>query len=181
MFVQEVALVSETTRVKTRELMRVGAALQKQAARDFEPIWSVPATIDVFERLEDVPIGYWPVIIRDDIGFQGAAGTHLDQDGQPFALVQADEPWSLTASHEVLEMLADPFGNRVVAGDSIMPGQGQVEYLVEVCDPSESAESATASTGSSCPISTARPSSTRRRSPVSATALWARSRGLAKS
>src|SRR5437867_8537185 len=92
MFVQEVALVSETTRVKTRELMRVGAALQKQAARDFEPIWSVPATIDVFERLEDVPIGYWPVIIRDDIGFQGAAGTHLDQDGQPFALVQADEP-----------------------------------------------------------------------------------------
>ena len=26
MFVQEVALVSETTRVKTRELMRVGAA-----------------------------------------------------------------------------------------------------------------------------------------------------------
>lgn len=140
MFVQEVALVSETRRVKARELMTVTAAIQKQAARDFAPIWQVPATIDCFDRLEDVPIGYWPVIIRDDIGFAGAAGVHLDDRGQPFALVQHDPQWSLTASHEVLEMLADPFGSRLIAGDSIMKGQGRVEYLVEVCDPSEAAE-----------------------------------------
>jgi hypothetical protein len=46
----------------------------------------------------------------------------------------------LTASHEVLEMLADPFGNRVIAGKSPKRGQGRVEFLVEVCDPSEAAE-----------------------------------------
>src|SRR5262249_60797197 len=34
-------------------------------------------------------------------------------------------------------MLADPFGNRVVAAQSVKPGQGRVRYLVEVCDPSE--------------------------------------------
>src|SRR5262249_4558865 len=34
-------------------------------------------------------------------------------------------------------MLADPFGNRVVAAQSVKPGQGRVRYLLEVCDPSE--------------------------------------------
>jgi hypothetical protein len=43
--------------------------------------------------------------------------------------------WSLVASHEALEMLADPFGNRLVAGASPMESQGRVEFLVEVCDP----------------------------------------------
>jgi hypothetical protein len=140
MLTQEVALVSETNDLSSREVMRVAAALQKQVMRDFSPLWEVQGTVDPFGDLEDVPIGYWPVIIRDDIGFPGAAGIHLDQDGQPFALVQLSDSWSQTASHEVLEMLADPFGNRLVAGNSIKPGQGRVEYLVEVCDPSEAAE-----------------------------------------
>jgi hypothetical protein len=51
--------------------------------------------------------------------------------------VQANNTWQLTASHEVLEMLADPLGNHLRAGWSIKPDQGRVEYLVEVCDPSE--------------------------------------------
>jgi len=34
-------------------------------------------------------------------------------------------------------MLADPFGNRVVAGKSPKAGQGRVNFLVEVCDPCE--------------------------------------------
>jgi len=31
----------------------------------------------------------------------------------------------------------DPFGDRLVAGTSPKPRQGRVEFLVEVCDPSE--------------------------------------------
>jgi hypothetical protein len=50
------------------------------------------------------------------------------------------DSWSLTASHEMLEMLADPFGKRFVPGKSPKPDQGRVEFLVEVCDPSEAAE-----------------------------------------
>ena len=75
-----------------------------------------------FAKLEDVPTDYWPVIIRDDIKTPGAAGVHEDKNGQPFALVQFSDAWSLTASHETLEMLADPFGNRLVAGRSPKPG-----------------------------------------------------------
>jgi hypothetical protein len=120
----------------------VSAALQKQASRDFGPMWEVSATVDAFEKLEDVPIGYWPMIIRDDIGFAGAAGIHLDRDGQPFALIQTSAGWSLTASHECLEMLADPFGNKLIAGPAPKQAKGQkrVEFLVEVCDPSEAAK-----------------------------------------
>ena len=32
-------------------------------------------------------------------------------------------------------MLADPFGNRLVAGNSPIDGETRVEFLVEVCDP----------------------------------------------
>jgi hypothetical protein len=136
MLIRQLALVSETKKITASALSRVGAALQKQATRDLAPIWQVKATIDTFPTLEDVPIGYWPIIVsEEDLG--DAAGIHEDKEGQPFALVKYDYGWGLTASHEVLEMLVDPFGNRMTAGQSPKPGQGRVEFLVEVCDPSE--------------------------------------------
>jgi hypothetical protein len=145
-FIRQLALVSESKTIDLPELTRVAAALDKQATRDFAPIWGINSSIHAFERLEDVPLGYWPMVVQDNIGFQGAAGIHLDKDGQPYALITSGEGWELTASHETLEMLADPFGNRVIAGPSIMPKQGKekkqgrVSYLVEVSDPSEAAD-----------------------------------------
>jgi hypothetical protein len=138
MLVRHVALVSEVGSLTSRELTRVGAALQKQVTRDFAKLWKVRSTVSAFASLDDVPIDYWPVIIVEDV--EGAAGVHLDEQGQPFALVEIGDEWSATASHETLEMLADPFGNRLVAGPSPKPGQGRVEFLVEVCDPSEAGD-----------------------------------------
>jgi hypothetical protein len=135
---RQVAIVSEVHSISASEVSKVSAAIQKQVSRDFGPIWEINATVDSFAKLEDVPIGYWPVIVRQNIGAPGAGGFHQDNSGQPFALVLAAPDWSITASHETLEMLADPFGNRIMAGDSPKPNQGRVEFLVEVCDPSES-------------------------------------------
>src|SRR5262245_17735598 len=135
-----VAVVSEVKDHDPGDVARVTAALQRQAIRDFRPVWEVEATVDSFPTLEDVPVGYWPILIQEDINTPGAAGVHLDKDGQPFALVAMSRSWSLTASHELLEMLADPFGNRLVPGQSPKRGQGRVEFLVEVCDPSEADE-----------------------------------------
>ena len=136
MLIRQLALVSETKKVAFSALSRVSAALQKQATRDLAPIWQVRATVDSFATLEDVPVGYWPIIVtEDDLG--DAAGIHEDKEGQPFALVKFDNGWALTASHETCEMLVDPFGNRLMTGQSPMKGQGRVEFLVEVCDPSE--------------------------------------------
>jgi len=140
--IRQLALVSESDQVSTSDAMSVAAALQKQASRDLAPVWDISATVDAFEKLEDVPLGYWPMIVRDDIGVAGAAGIHEDKDGQPFALITAADldTWSLTASHETCEMLVDPFGNRLVAGDSPKDDQGRVMFLVEVADPAEAAD-----------------------------------------
>jgi hypothetical protein len=136
---RQVALVSESSSVSLADLTQCSAAISKQASRDFAPIWDVNATVDPFDKLESVPLGYWVVMIVDaDPRLPDSAlGIHLDKDNQPFALVKAGNGWQITASHETLEMLADPFGNRLMAGDSPKPDQGRVEFLVEVCDPSE--------------------------------------------
>jgi len=141
--IRQLALVSESQQVSHGDVLKVSAALQKQATRDLGPIWDVAATVDPFEKLEDVPVGYWLMRVMDDINVAGAAGIHEDKDGQPFALITASanlDGWSLTASHEAFEMLVDPFGNRVVAGDSPKPDQGRASFLVEVCDPSEASD-----------------------------------------
>lgn len=141
-----VALVSDTPAVSFRDVSAVAAALQKQATRDFGPVWQVSATVSAFDALESVPVDYWPVIVRADIDQPGAAGYHTDDNGQPFSLVEADDQWQLTASHETLEMLADPFGNRTIAGSpppqapQPLAALGRVTYLVEVCDPCEDAQ-----------------------------------------
>jgi hypothetical protein len=140
----QVALVSEGVEVGASDLTRVASALSKQVQRDFRPIWNVDATVDAFVQLEDVPSDSWPIIVMRNV--QGAAGYHEDKSGQPFAVVEFSDDWSMTASHECLEMLADPFGRRLRAGN--LPEQAialrlppkRVRYLVEVCDPSESGE-----------------------------------------
>jgi hypothetical protein len=147
---RQLALISESSQIPRADVQKVSAALQKQASRDLAPIWDISATVDSFDKLEDVPTGYWPIIVRDDINTPGAAGIHEDKNGQPFSLVQASsnvDEWSLTASHEALEMLVDPFGNRLVAGDSPNPDQGRVSFLVEVCDPSEASDYAYSANG----------------------------------
>ena len=141
--IRQVALVSQSNLIPRADVSKVAAAIQKQATRDLAPIWSVSATVDAFDALDDVPIGYWPLVVMDNINTPGASGIHEDKNGQPYALISASadlDVWSLTASHEAMEMLVDPFGRRMVAGDAPADsGQGRVSYLVEVCDPCESA------------------------------------------
>lgn len=136
MIIRQIALVSQTNRIEIDELMNVAASLQKQITRDFIPIWKKKALISAFPNGRILP-GYWPIFIRDDINEPGAAGFHTDRNQQPFAMVQYSPSWSLTTSHEMLEMLADPYGNKLKLARSIMPNQGKVQYLVEICDPSE--------------------------------------------
>jgi hypothetical protein len=137
--IRQVALVSVTDLVPAATVMQISAALQKQATRDLAPIWEVSATVDAFQTLGQVPVGTWPIIIGGKVP-PGAGGFHTDDNGQPLALVRASSDINVlcqTCSHELLEMLVDPFGSRFVAGDSPMPDQGRVNFLVEVCDPSE--------------------------------------------
>ncbi len=140
MLTRNLALISEVEGHDPSDVSRVAAALQRQATRDLGPIWEVSATVDAFPRLEDVPVGYWPMFVRNDIEHEGAEGIHLDEHSQPYALITYSDSWSLTASHEMCEMLVDPGGNRLIPGQSPKSDQGRVAFLVEVCDPPEAAE-----------------------------------------
>jgi hypothetical protein len=140
MLTTHIALVADTEAVSARKITRVAAALDKQVTRDFGPLWGVLTTVDPVFSLEDIPVGYWPLVLRDRIKAPCADGFHKDRFGQPFARVALTDSWSLTASHECLEMLADPFGDRMIPGASMKRGEGRVSYLVEVCDPPESEE-----------------------------------------
>jgi hypothetical protein len=154
-----IALVSLTREVPERDLLQAGAAVQKQLTRDFTPIWGLPATLDTFADLASVPSDYHPVVVFgdpddlvgqldvaigpeiaaqliDDFERDRMAGLHLNAfTRQPFALVQASDAWSVTISHEVLEMIADPYGNRLIAASHPLDPAERVKYLLEVCDP----------------------------------------------
>jgi hypothetical protein len=154
-----VAIVSLTREVSSRFLLQAAAAVQKQITRDFTPFWGLEATVDAFEDLQSVPSDYHPVVLFgdadeligrldfaigaeytsqlvDDFERDRLSGLHLNAfTRQPFALVAASDAWSVTLSHEVLELIADPFGNRLVAAAHPFDPRLRVKYLLEVCDP----------------------------------------------
>jgi hypothetical protein len=138
MLTAQLALVSEVDGHDPSDVARVSAAVQKQLDRDFAPVWVNTATIDVFPTTDDIPPGYWPIIVSDKFTF-GSLGTHNLENGEPFALVKMSDSWSLTVSHEALEMVADPSGNRTSPGISPEDGTTVVQFLVEICDPCEGA------------------------------------------
>lgn len=116
------------------DLDHVARALQIQVERDFAPVWGTPAQV-VAAPGRRAPKGSWPIYVVPQP--QAGLGVHVDHNGHPFAEVKAEDDWTITASHELLEMLASPRGSRFTEGPSIVPGaEGRrVRYLVEVCDP----------------------------------------------
>ncbi|HEY4971074.1 MAG TPA: hypothetical protein VII35_14330, partial [Steroidobacteraceae bacterium] len=129
-----VALIAEDGKTGLDDLTACAAALQKQVTNDFGPIWNLTAVVSAFASLETMPHDYWPVILRDTID-EDLLGFHRDKHGQPYALVESDAGWQQTASHELLEMLCDPFNSAMIGGPSPVAGQGMVQFVVEVCDP----------------------------------------------
>jgi hypothetical protein len=115
-------------------LDRVARALQTQVDRDLDPVWGVRARVTVADE-GTWPAGAWPIYVVDEP--RAGLGVHVDRFGRPYAEVRAGEGWSLGASHALLEMLADPDGQRFMLGRCLgsRSRRRQVGYLVEVCDP----------------------------------------------
>ncbi len=145
----KVALVSQVKSVAFDEAAHVAAALTMQVSRDLKPIWGIEATVAAFPTIHKVPVGYWPIFIVDNLP-PTEGGFHLTKHKQPYAKVEAGDSWSLSASHELIEMLIDPSGSRLAAGPELVVSHGKVaedptkhvQYLLEACDPCESAHQA---------------------------------------
>lgn len=129
-----VALVPYKVPLEPGLLERVAKALDRQVREHFAPLWGIEASVHPVADWHAVPHDHARIILVDQLD-SGALGVHANKDGLPYALVAARGEWSVVASHECLEMLADPTGNRLLRGPSPIEGQGEVELLVEVCDP----------------------------------------------
>ena len=84
-------------------------------------------------------MGYWHVLLQDELP-SGAAGLHKrDDNKQPFALVALTTNWPVFMSHECRNA-GGSSGTLTRAGNSLKSGQGRVEYLIEVCDPCQASK-----------------------------------------
>jgi len=162
----QVALVSRVEYLSP-SLEDVRDALELQIRRDFAPVWGICAEVTSYpEGARSAPAGSWLLHIvddgdaltrlepqRDPAGVP-LPGLHLETaGGAPQAHVLLDrstgarsdgvtqsngQAWSVVASHELLEMLVNPYCNRA-AWRLVDRSSREVEfYALEIADPCES-------------------------------------------
>jgi hypothetical protein len=146
MAVIQVGLVDKTGRLDRELVEATAAALNLQMMRDLGPVWDIQATVRYLPDPKSIPVGVWPVFLVARLP-PGEGGVHLDKKNQPYALVIGtpdSDDWTIDASHETVEMLVDPAGNRLqtsraikIAEDGVEDATGQFDFLVEACDPCE--------------------------------------------
>jgi hypothetical protein len=147
MSVIQVGLVDVTGKIDPSLVHAASIALNVQVTRDLPQFWPVTATVTYLPNHNKIPPGIWPIQLVKSLP-PGEGGFHADKHKQPYAKVIAspDDPtWTVDASHELLEMLVDPYGNRmqssvaieITSSGKIVDGVGQFGYLVEACDPCE--------------------------------------------
>jgi hypothetical protein len=142
----QVGLVDTTGKIDVSLMQAAAAALNVQVTRDLPQFWPIQATVRYLPNKHQVPVGVWPVQLVASLP-PGEGGFHMTKHNQPYAKVIADpksEEWTIDASHETIEMLVDPSGNKLQSSQSIeivggktQDGTGEFEYLVEACDPCE--------------------------------------------
>jgi hypothetical protein len=146
MSVIQVGLVDTTGALDSALVEATAAALNIQVMRDLSQFWNVQATVRYLSNPKAVPVGVWPILLVAKLP-PGEGGVHLTKKNQPYSLVIGtpdSNDWTIDASHETLEMLVDPSGNRLqasraikIAGKNVEDTVGEYEYLVEACDPCE--------------------------------------------
>jgi len=138
----QISIINESTVLQDAEVAPVMAALQKQVTNDFRSAWGIDAELMMVPKAATPPPGSWWLVVLDDSDQAGALGYHdLTTEGLPIGKVfaasdlKAGNSWTVTASHELLEMLADPDINLTVFVQNANT-TGRL-YAYEVCDACE--------------------------------------------
>jgi hypothetical protein len=139
-----IAVLLESKLTDESKVAPVVSALQTQVHEHFGPIWGVDVQIQFVPNTP--PPGSWWLVLLDDTDQADALGYHDTTDGGlPLGKVflkscaTANVSWTVTASHELLEMLADPAINLTVLHEFPNPAPSKL-YSYEVCDPCEGDE-----------------------------------------
>jgi hypothetical protein len=130
-----IAVTNASTCLNNAEVEAVIPALQHQVTADFKAYWDVDCSLLFLPRGQALVAGWWQIVVTDDPDQAGALGYHeLSSQGTPLGKVfakldlQAGTSWTATLSHELLEMLADPWLNWCAQS-----ADGRI-YALEVCD-----------------------------------------------
>jgi hypothetical protein len=141
----QISVINASTVLSDDEIQAVVPALQTQVHAHFSPAWGTDADLTFVPSGRKPAAGTWWLTILDNSDQAGALGYHdLTQDGLPLGKVFAGTDiengakWTVTASHELLEMLGDPDINLTVF---VQPSANKgTLYAYEVCDTCEADE-----------------------------------------
>jgi GH24 family phage-related lysozyme (muramidase) len=135
MMVQQLAVINESTRLSDQEISTHIAAVQEQMDRDVGPRWNFEVKLNQIPKGAPRPTDQWWMVYLDNTDLATALGYHdLTPDNLPMGKVfvettlQDQQTVSRVLSHEVAEILVDPWMQRMV-------NVGSRQYLVEVGDP----------------------------------------------
>lgn len=138
----KIAIINSSLLLSDDEVRAVMAGLQAQISEDFAPVWGIDAQLKFYSRNQNPLPGEWWLVLLDDSDQAGALGYHdLSNEGLPMGKVFAATDrkyglsWTVTASHELLEMLIDPAVNLSVLVES--SAYSGTLYAYEVCDACE--------------------------------------------
>lgn len=143
----KISIINASKTLTDKEVSAAVPALEKQVKNDFAPVWGVDADLDFVATGKELPTGHWWLVVLDDSDQAGALGYHdVTKEGLPLGKIFAGtdklygNQWTVTASHELLEMLGDPAINltalSMTAFDVEQPVIGRL-WAYEVCDPCE--------------------------------------------
>jgi hypothetical protein len=142
-----IVIIDQTKEIDPNLLSSAATALNLQVTQHLPKYWSgINASVSSAASIGALPANSWPVFLVKSLP-PGEGGFHMDKHNQPYAKVIAspdDASWTIDASHEIIEMLVDPNGNRMqtsqaiaIQGDAVVDTSGTFDYLVEACDPCE--------------------------------------------
>lgn len=135
--------------IADEDLQTAIRAINRQIAENFVPYWGMPAVlrlegrsaknpnrIQLADMRGDAVLYLWNNVeeVKDAIGYHDA-----NDRGIPFGYVFTEiakdcgEDWSVTLSHEALEMIGDPEGNLLVMGPHPTERRN-VFHWFEMCD-----------------------------------------------
>ena len=137
-----IAIQNSSTVLTDSQVQAAVAALQIQLDRDWQAAWGTTATLAFVSKNQAIPTGAWPLYVLDTSDYAGALGYHDETaSGVPYGRIFAKDDikygysWTVTLSHELLEMMLDPYVNlSVFAQDSNSSG---LMYAYEACDACE--------------------------------------------
>jgi hypothetical protein len=141
----QISVINHTTgKLSDQEVLAAIRAINRQIAEDYEPYWGIGAVLRLEghtgiqpdeQRLVDMR-GDAVLYLWDGVNLKEALGFHSENhSGIPYGFVfteftkQLGENWTVTFSHEALELIGDPHTNRLAAG----PHPAERDQLVFHC------------------------------------------------